>query len=61
MNVQFWPKGANKTKVNEINQNSILLFHPTKHLEEDKLDVTLEETNHRINEIILFHSSEEYS
>lgn len=57
----FGLKGANKNKVNEINHNSILLFHPTKHLEEDKLDVTLEETNCLINEIILFHSSEKYS
>lgn len=41
--------GANKDKVNEINQNLILFFHPTKHLEEDKLDATLEETNCVIN------------
>jgi len=49
MNIQFQPKGDNKNKVNEINQNSILLFHPTKLLEEGKLDVTLEENNCLIN------------
>lgn len=58
MNVQFGPKGANKNKVNEFNQNLILVFNPTKHLEEDKLVITLDETNCLINKIILFHNSE---
>lgn len=52
MNVDFGPKGANKNKVNELNQNFILVFNPTKHLEQDKLVVTLDKTNSLINEII---------
>lgn len=61
LNVQFGPKGANKNMVNEFNKNLILVFNPPKHLEEDKLVVTLDENNCLINEIILFHNSEKDS
>lgn len=47
--------------VNEFNKNLILVFNPRKHLEEDKLVVTLDENNCLINEIILFHNSEKDS
>lgn len=58
LNVDYGTKRANKNKVNELNQIFILIFNPTKHLEEDKLVVILDKTNSLINEIILFHNSE---